>query len=75
VTVQQMCEIAARHRTAMADAMLAACLAWSARSGVALSVPEREAPELPARPADVTQPGKKWHELVVRNSDTRWLHM
>ena len=75
LTLQQIAEIAARHLTAMADAMIAAVIEKAARTGEALSLPERELHAMAARPVDVTRPGKEWQTLVEQNSDTRWCHV
>lgn len=73
LSLQKLVEIAARHFTTMADAMVAACVAKSVETGEVLKIPER--PSIPAprgkRPTDDVD----WEELVTRNSDSRWQHM
>ena len=79
LTVQQMLDIAARHFTAMADAMVAACVAKAIEEGLPLVVPERPSGKrtrggAPARPAPSGE-RVEWRRLVERNSDTRWQHV
>ena len=74
LTVQQMADIAARHATAMADAMIAACLAWSLRVGEPLTVPRRASMPTPSYEADATADGTDWERMVRTNTDTRWQH-
>lgn len=72
LTVQQILEIASRHFTAMADAMVAACIAWSLETGTPLDIPERQGqPTHMAGPAD----GVDWERMVRGNSDSRWQHV
>lgn len=73
LTVQEMFDIAARHMTAMADAMVAACVVWSVETGEPLAIP-RTARE--ARPPAIVRPaeGVDWRRMVEGNSDTRLMH-
>lgn len=73
MTIQQLAEIASRHLTRMADAMIAACLARHLETGEPLDIPERRYEPRPAyvRPAD---PEPDWERMVRGNSDTRHLH-
>ena len=79
LTVQQMIDIAARHFTAMADAMVAACVAKALEDGLPLSVPERPSGRSPGggAPARAVLDGGsvEWQRLVEGNSDTRWQHV
>ena len=73
VSVQQMLDMASRHLTAMADAMVAACLAWSVETGVPLDIPHPHnewGRPAHVRPVEDTQ----WDRMVEGNSDTRWCH-
>lgn len=74
MTIQEMADIAARHFTRMADAMIAACVACAYATGQALLVPERKAQgRASARLEDLTE--AEWERMVRGNSDTRRLHM
>ena len=72
MTIQQLADIAARHLTRMADAMIAACVARAVETGEPLVVPERGATAsiVGARPVERAD----WERLVRGNSDTRRLH-
>ena len=76
MTVQEMLDIAGRHFTAMADAMISACVNWAVRNKKPLRIPERDAsarrPE--KRPADELDDAE-WRRLVEGNSDTRHQHV
>ena len=72
-SVQEIADIASRHLTRMADATIAACVAWSLETGQPLRIPERathKAPSHVERPAEDVP----WRQMVERNSDTRWQH-
>ena len=73
LSVQQIADIAGRHLTRMADATIAACVAWSLETGEPLRMPSRTARGAPShmeRPAEDVP----WRQMVERNSDTRWQH-
>lgn len=73
LSLQKLAEIAARHFTAMADAMVAACVAKALETGEVLRMPERS-----ARPAiHVERPAEEvnWTRMVEGNSDSRWQHV
>ena len=72
-TVQQMLEIAMRHATAMADAMIIACFAKANEDGYALILPGVKAAAVAGageRPAEDVD----WARMVAQNSDTRHNH-
>lgn len=80
LTAQQLVEIAWPHPTAMADAMLLACLRWSVRNGRPLDLP-RDRPRPPrrrgGRRAPEARPGEHvpWRRMVEGNSDSRIQHV
>ena len=73
LTVQQMLGIASRHMTRMADAMVAACVAWLVEHGEPIDVPEGSSGicERGVRPAEDVD----WERMVRGNSDSRWQHV
>ena len=83
MTVQAMLDIAGRYWTAMADAMIAACVNWAVENNVLLRIPERPSKGVGERkggvglfasvPDDLGQ--EEWRRLVEGNSDTRWNHV
>lgn len=73
MTIQQLAEIAARHVTRMADAMIAACIAHALETGEPLDIPERAAVRRPAYVSHV-EDDVDWERMVRGNSDTRHLH-
>ena len=71
MTVQQMLGIACRYSTAMADAMVCACLQWSVDTGQALDLcPRAYSVCRGDRPTD----DPDWERLVSENTDSRWNH-
>lgn len=74
MTIQQMADIAARHFTRMADAMIAACVALSLETGEALRIPER-AKGKRARATYEDAEARMFERMVRTNSDTRSFHM
>lgn len=74
MTVQQMADIAARHFTRMADAMIAACVALSLETGEALRIPERVQSGA-SRIAYEDAEARMFERMVRGNSDTRAFHM
>lgn len=87
LTVQEMLEIALRHATSMADAMVAACVAWSVETGVKLRGlvrcdargrshwgTERVTAGTGADAAGVVD-GVDWERMVRGNKDSRWQHV
>lgn len=75
-SVHQILKIASRYYTAMADAMIAACVAFAAEHGIMLAMPERSAPAQSMTRVEATgDDGVDWQRMVERNSDTRHLHM
>ena len=72
MTLQDLLDIACRHETAMADAMIAAVVAKALETGVTLCrVPRARM----AAPRDgPTIPFSVWRRYVEGNSDTRWQH-
>ena len=73
LSLQTLADIAARHLTAMAEAMLIACVAKSLETGEVVRIPDRACPPMvhEARPAE----GVDWEAMVTRTSDTRWQHV
>lgn len=73
LSLQTLIEIAARHFTTMASAMVAACVAKSVDTGEVLKIPERQQAwgHRGARPTDDVD----WESLVRHNSDSRWQHV
>lgn len=71
LSVQRMAEIASRHLTMMADAMIRACVQWAVDNGELISVPER------GRTRGITHThgddrryrGVDWERMVRGNSD------
>lgn len=75
LSIQRLAEIAARHPTAMADAMVAACIARHLRTGEPLSMPERKAFPRPAPCLPVGDSDRvDWVRMVEGNADTREMH-
>ena len=72
LSLQQLARIAAAYFTAMADAMLAACVAKAVETGEALDIPER-----PRARTRGERPGEDvdWGRMVESNGDTRWQHV
>ena len=75
MTLQEMLRIALRHFTAMADAMVAACVRKAAETGEPLAIPEREAPPRRGRRPSAEPDARGWVLMVERNSDTRRNHV
>jgi len=73
LTLQQMLDIACRHATRMAEAMVAACQGRALETGERLRMPERRAPRAGTR-GQRPEPDTDWERLVSGNSDTRWMH-
>ena len=74
MTLQQIADIAARHFTRMADAMIAACIARSIEVGESLKIPERE--KTPGGTLSYEDTKTLMFERMMRsNSDTRSFHM
>jgi len=79
MTIQELCDIALRHRTEMAVAMVAACVERAYRTGEPLVVvwpDESVQADFRARASshdEVTE--DEWRRLVERNGDTRWHHL
>lgn len=77
LTLRQIAEIAARHLTAMADAMLAACVEKALATGERLVLPERARPERGGKgehPVGDLE-DDQWRRMVEDNGDTRWQHV
>lgn len=74
MTLQQIADIAARHFTRMADAMIAACVALALETGEALRIPER-AKGGGARATYADAEARMFERMVRTNSDTRRFHM
>lgn len=75
MTIQQLADIASRYVTAMAEAMLAACLVAAAETGAPLSVPERGSHARSWRVEYAAPDSGEWDAMMRSNSDTRTFHM
>lgn len=80
MTVQAMLDIAGRYWTAMADAMIAACVNWAVENNVSLRIPRRGHAGgyaggcVQGYPSDdLDQEG--WRRMVEGNSDTKYCHV
>lgn len=70
--LQELLDIAARHATTMADAMVAACLTKAVATGEAIDVTRLAgAPSRGERPSEDVP----WRRMVERNTDTRLCHV
>ena len=65
MTVQEMLDIASRHYTLMADAMIAACVEWGSRAETNLNVPERQRT---VDPYVIRVSKEQWERLVRENA-------
>lgn len=74
LSLQKLVEIAARHFTTMADAMVAACVAKAVETGEALDIPERGRTLRERLPKEDPTPPEDWERMVRTNSDTRRMH-
>lgn len=73
MSLQELLDIACRHFTAMADAMVAACVTKACETGELIDLrrsPARGAP-IGIRPREDVD----WERLVVGNADTRETHV
>ena len=73
LSLQQLAEIAARHLTAMADAMVVACVAKSIETGEVIVIPERS--RMPAACEARPTEDVDWVLLVEGNTDTPLCHV
>lgn len=75
MTIQAMLDIAGRYHTAIADAMVIACVAWALDHGVTLKIPRggHSARGAERRPGDGMD-FDEWKRLAEGNSDSRWNH-
>lgn len=72
MTISELARIAARYFTAMADAMIRACVSKAVETGESLEVPERgHAGRRPERRPDSEPTEDEWRRMVEGNSDTR----
>lgn len=72
MTINELARIAARYLTAMADAMLRACVAKAVETGEPLEVPERgHAGHRPEKRPDAGPTDDEWRRMVEGNTDTR----
>lgn len=72
MTLQALAEIAARHQTRMADAMLAACAERACRTGEPLDPPERRRRPRRERGARPGEPEPDWDRVMRENRAPRW---
>jgi hypothetical protein len=72
-TLQEILDIAMRHTTALADAMVVACFQRAHELGLRLVARPRSgrARLAGARPAEDVD----WERMVEGNGDTRWNHV
>jgi len=74
LSLQELVEIAARYFTAMADAMLAACVAKALEAGEPLAMPPRAKAPGGMRQEPILRGDVDWDLMVRSNTDTRWMH-
>lgn len=74
LSTQRLYDIASAHDTAVAAAMVAACLGRAAADGVRLRTPH---PLTCRERARGRRPAERvpWRRMVERNGDTRWQHV
>lgn len=79
LSLQQLVDIAARHATAMADAMLRACVQRAVETGAPLRLTGEGASRKARGIARVSPPTPAddvdWERMVTGNRDTRWTRM
>ena len=73
--ISELARIAARYFTAMADAMLHACVVKAVETGESLDVPERGHVQKRGMRPDDNPTDDEWRRMVEGNSDSRWSHM
>ena len=82
-TLQELADIAGRYDTAMADAMIVACIQRHYRTGEPLRMRKRvrdrlagKAPmrQAPARVIYADLESEEWERIMRENGDTRWNH-
>ena len=74
MTIQELAEIAARHHTRMADAMIAACVRHSLETGERLVIPERKAGKRRPRKRQATEDElshEEWRVMLEHNAEVR----
>lgn len=73
MSLQELLDIACRHFTAMADAMVAACLAKACETGERVDLRRGAARGAPTglRPREDVD----WERMVAGNADTRQTHV
>ncbi len=74
MTINELARIAARYFTAMADAMLHACVAKAVETGESLDIPERGYAQKRGMRPDDDPTDEEWRRMVECNSDSRWNH-
>lgn len=72
MTLTELVGIASRYFTAMADAMVAACVAKALETGEYLEIPERGPSK---KRGEGPEPEPAWKLMVEGNTDTRWMHV
>lgn len=76
MTISELARIAARYFTAMADAMIRACVAKAVETGECLEVPERgHAGHRPEKRPGCEPTDDEWRRMCEGNSDTRQNHV
>lgn len=75
MTISELARIASRYFTAMADAMLHACVAKAVETGESLDVPERRHFRKRGMRPDDNPSDEEWRRMVEGNSDSRWNHL
>lgn len=78
LTLQQIADIAGRHYTRMADAMIEACVRHAQETGEKFDIPERcimPRKSRVSRKAERRIAFEEWRRMVERNSDTKEQHV
>lgn len=79
MTISELARIAARYFTAMADAMIRACVSKAVETGERLELPERKPAKVRGKSFDLAQfdemSDEEWRRMCEGNSDTRHQHV
>lgn len=79
MTISELARIAARYLTAMADAMIRACVSKAMETGERLELPERKPAKLRGKSFDRIlldeMSDEDWRRMCEGNSDTRHQHV
>lgn len=75
LTLQEILDIACRHLTPMADAMVRACVQRAQDTGERIREPTRPRPTTKSIDSyEIDFDDVDWERLMRENSDTRWNH-